>query len=60
MPTMEGKVLKGASKTAFDEDGDDNGRVMKLAIIFMTVLDLFPVLIPNENVNFDTYSFPLF
>jgi hypothetical protein len=53
MPIKEGEVLEGAPKTGFDEDSDDddNDQVMEMAMVVMTILDLFPVLMLNEDEN---------
>lgn len=50
MPAKEGKVLEGAPKTGFDED-NDNDRVMEMAMMVMTILNLFPVWMLNEDEN---------
>ena len=47
-------MLEGPPKTGFDadsDDDDDNGRVMELVVMVMTILDLFPILMPTEDEN---------
>lgn len=53
MPAKDKEVLEGTPKTGFDEndDDDDDDQVMEMATTVMTVLDLFPVLMPHEDEN---------
>lgn len=57
-------MLEGAPKTGLDEDNDDddNGKVMEMALMVMTVLDLFPILMPteDENCGMSDFSFQVY